>query len=154
MDQELALDPNWSRRRRNRANAFRFLFQWELNRPDDLAEAMSTFFGQLDEPRDAYAYAEEVVQGVIKNQEKIDGRITELVDNWEFDRIAKTDLALLRVAVFEMLHRLDVPPVVVIDEALELAKAFSTERSRSFLNGVLDRVCQDLDRPAREAAVD
>ena len=77
-----------------------------------------------------------------------------LAKNWEFSRIAKTDLALLRIAAFEILYRLDVPPAVVIDEALELAKTFSTENSRKFLNGILDKLLQDQGRPAREASVE
>jgi len=63
-------------------------------------------------------------------------------------------LALLRLATYELLYRPDVPPVVVINEALELAKTFSTENSRKFLNGILDKIRIELDRPAREAVVD
>jgi N utilization substance protein B len=84
----------------------------------------------------------------------LDERIRALAKNWEFKRIAKTDLALLRLAAYELLYRPDVPPVVAINEALELAKTFSTENSRKFLNGILDKIRIELDRPAREAVVD
>ena len=79
--------------------------------------------------------------------------IKELVDNWEFSRIAKADLGLLRVAIYEIQYRLDVPPVVVIDEILEISKEFSSENSKKFLNGVLDKVVNQLPRPARKPAI-
>jgi len=154
MEKELELNPNWSRRRQNRAAAFRFLFQWELNRPEDLGSELDEFLVRIGETRKSFAYATELVDGVTTNLETLDERIGALAKNWEFTRIAKTDLALLRLAAFEILYRLDVPPAVVIDEALELAKAFSTENSRKFLNGILDKLLQDQGRPAREASVE
>ena len=154
MEKELELNPNWSRRRQNRAAAFRFLFQWELNRPEDLGSELDEFLVRIGETRKSFAYATELVDGVTTNLETLDERIGALAKNWEFPRIAKTDLALLRLAAFEILYRLDVPPAVVIDEALELAKTFSTENSRKFLNGILDKLLQDQGRPAREASVE
>ena len=154
MEEELELNPRWSRRRQNRAAAFRFLFQWELNRPEDLGSELDEFLGRIGETRESFVYATELVDGVTTNLETLDERIGALAKNWEFSRIAKTDLALLRLAAFEILYRLDVPPAVVIDEALELAKTFSTENSRKFLNGILDKLLQDQGRPAREASVE
>ncbi|MFP6886990.1 MAG: transcription antitermination factor NusB [Opitutales bacterium] len=154
MEKELELNPNWSRRRQNRAAAFRFLFQWELNRPEDLGSELDEFLARIGETRESFAYATELVDGVTTNLETLDERIGALAKNWKFSRIAKTDLALLRLAAFEILYRLDVPPAVVIDEALELAKTFSTENSRKFLNGILDKLLQDQGRPAREASVE
>ena len=153
MEEELELNPHWSRRRQNRAAAFRFLFQWELNRPEDLGSELDEFLARIGETRKSFAYATELVDGVTTNLETLDERIGALAKNWEFSRIAKTDLALLRLAAFEILYRLDVPPAVVIDEALELAKTFSTENSRKFLNGILDKLLQDQGRPPREASV-
>ena len=79
--------------------------------------------------------------------------INDLVDNWEFSRIAKADLGLLRVAIYEIQYRLDIPPVVVIDETLEISKEFSSENSKKFLNGVLDKVLTQIPRPARRPAI-
>ncbi len=154
MDDELKLNPNWSRRRQNRAAAFQFFFQWEMNRPDELGQALDEFLARLGETPESFAYAAELVDGMATNLETLDERIRSLVKNWDFSRIAKTDLSLLRVAVYELLYRLDVPPAVVIDEALELGKVYSTENSRKFLNGVLDKLLQELGRPAREASVE
>ena len=82
--------------------------------------------------------------------EILDSIIRELVQNWEFSRIAKVELAMLRVALYELKYRLDVPPVVIIDEALEISKDFSTEDSRKFLNGVLDKAMLQMTRPTRK----
>ena len=76
-----------------------------------------------------------------------------MVQNWEFSRIAKVELAMLRVALYELKYRLDVPPVVIIDEALEISKDFSTEDSRKFLNGVLDKAMLQMTRPTRKPAI-
>lgn len=154
MDEELQLDPSWSNRRRNRAAAFCFLFQWEMNRPEDLGCDLEACLERLGGSPESFPYAVELVDGVLERLESLDEKIAQLVKNWEFSRIAKTDLALLRLAVFELLHRPDVPPVVSIDEAIELAKSFSTEKSRKFLNGILDKLRAELDRPAREALVE
>jgi N utilization substance protein B len=154
MDEELEINENWSRRRKNRAAAFRYLFQWELNRPEDLGRDLEELYVRLGETPEFFAYATEIVDGVVAQVETLDERIRALAKNWELKRIAKTDLALLRLAAYELLYRPDVPPVVAINEALELAKTFSTENSRKFLNGILDKIRIELDRPAREAVVD
>ena len=90
---------------------------------------------------------------ILEKIKVIDSIISELVENWEFSRIAKVELALLRVAIFEIKYRLDVPPVVIIDEALEISKDFSSENSRKFLNGVLDKAMVQIARPIRKPAV-
>jgi N utilization substance protein B len=95
----------------------------------------------------------ELVDGILEKLEEIDSLITELVTNWEFSRIAKIDLAILRLGIYEILYRLDVPPVVVIDEALEISKDFSSDNSRKFLNGVLDQASKRSGRPNRESLV-
>ena len=100
MEEELELNPHWSRRRQNRAAAFRFLFQWELNRPEDLRSELDEFLARIGETRESFAYATELVDGVTTNLETLDERIGALAKNWEFSRIAKTDLALLRLAAF------------------------------------------------------
>lgn len=153
MDEDLNTNPVWSQRRQNRATAFRFLFQWEMNPPDDLSADLTEFLGRLGGEEDFYSYAIELVDGVIDKIEVLDSIIRELVDNWEFSRIAKADLALLRVSLYELKYRLDIPPVVIIDETLEISKEFSSENSRKFLNGVLDKARSMMPRPARKPAV-
>ena len=140
MDEDLITNPQWSQRRQNRATAFRFIFQWEMNPSDDISRDLKDFIFRLGKDEIYYSYAIELVDGIIEKKEIIDSMIKELVDNWEFSRIAKADLGLLRVAIYEIQYRLDIPPVVVIDEALEISKEFSTENSKKFLNGVLDKL--------------
>lgn len=153
MDLDLIVNPEWSQRRQNRTAAFRFLYQWELNPPDNLAGELEEFLNRLEKPDGYFGYAVELVDGILEKLEEIDSLITELVTNWEFSRIAKTDLAILRLGIYEILYRLDVPPVVVIDEALEISKDFSSDNSRKFLNGVLDQASKRSGRPNRERLV-
>ena len=153
MDLDLIVNPEWSQRRQNRTAAFRFLYQWELNPSDDLSADLHEFLEKLEKEENYFSYAIDLVDGILEKLEEIDSLITELVTNWEFPRIAKTDLAILRLGIYEILFRLDVPPVVVIDEALEISKDFSSDNSRKFLNGVLDQASKRSGRPNRERLV-
>ena len=153
MDEDLIINPNWSQRRQNRATAFRFLFQWEFNPTDRLSEDLREFIERLEHEEEYYAYSFELVDGVLDKIEILDSIIKELVTNWDFSRIAKADLALLRVALYEIKYRLDIPPVVIIDETLEISKEFSSANSKKFLNGVLDKALEQIKRPARKPAI-
>lgn len=153
MDQDLVINPSWSDRRQNRCAAFRFLFQWEMNPSDDLNRDLDEFLSKLEKEDDFFSYAVELIAGVIEKKDILDSIIRELVTNWDFCRVAKADLALLRLSLYEIKYRLDVPPVVAIDEALEIGKEFSSENSGKFLNGVLDKARKQIARPARKPAV-
>lgn len=138
-----------SHRRQNRIAAMQFLYMFELNRPEDLGESLRRFFETQEHERDQYAFAEELIHGTLDNLEPIDATIRQHAANWNFNRIAKVDLAILRLAICELLYRDDIPPVVTINEAIDLSKEFSAEDSRRFVNGILDRIRSTLDRPAR-----
>jgi len=138
-------------RRDGRVAAMQYLYSWSLNRPTDPADDLRLFFEQLEQPRDHYAFGEELIQGVLQHIEEIDGHIRTLAHNWEFDRIARIDLAILRVAVFEMLFRKDIPPVVSINEAIDLSKQYSNADAKRFINGILDRLKDQIGRDARKA---
>ena len=139
-----------SQRHANRMALVQFLYMVEMNPPEVLADVVRTFFENRDQPREYYTYAEEILAGILHGLNPIDEKISSLADNWDFDRIARTDLAILRLGIYEMLHREDIPPVVIIDEAIELSRKFSTDQSNAFINGILDRVMQEVDRPSRE----
>jgi N utilization substance protein B len=141
-----------SKRRDNRAAAMQFLYMWDINRDQDLIATLDSFFKTQDHPREYYAFAEELIRGALEKLEEIDALIKKLAVNWAFNRIARVDLALLRLAIHELLHRRDIPPVVTINEAIELGKTYSTPDSGRFLNGILDKVKETLDRPFRTAA--
>ena len=89
-------------------------------------------------------YIKDIVKGVIENKDKLDETIKKYLKDWTMDRISKTDLAILRVAVFEILYRDDIPYKVSVNEAVELAKSFSDDGSPSFVNGVLAGVINGL----------
>ena len=98
-------------------------------------------------------FALPLVEGVLRHQAETDERITRYTENYELGRLAVVDRNILRLAIYEMLHRPDIPPVVSINEAIEIAKRFGTEESSRFVNGILDRVKLDLKRPLRTAEV-
>jgi transcription antitermination protein NusB len=135
-----------------RVAALQFLYAWSINPPANMVDDLRIFFEGLEQPRDHYAFGEELIDGVIKNQAAIDAQIKVLAQNWEFERIAKIDLAILRIAMFEMLHRKDIPPVVSINEAIDISKQFSNADSKRFINGILDRLKDQLGRDARKAS--
>ena len=144
------MSSQFTQRRECRAAAFQYLYAWSVNQPANVANDLQLFFEHLDKPRDHYAFAEELIHGTIEHVGELDGHIKALAHNWEFERVAKIDLAILRLAMFEMLHRKDIPPVVSINEAIDLSKQYSTVDSKRFINGILDRMKDKLGRDARK----
>lgn len=141
----------FAQRRDGRVAALQFLYAWSMNPPANLANDLVTFFENCESPREHYAFGEELIQGVIEHVGEIDAHIKSLAHNWEFDRIAKIDLAIMRLAMFEMIYRKDIPPVVSINEAIDLSKQFSNADAKRFINGILDRLKDKLGRDARKA---
>jgi transcription antitermination protein NusB len=161
------------KRREARERAVQFLFQHDLNPPEDLAAALEQFWqsqraaalanekagaswGQpveLPPPTVEEAtvrlFAEPLIRGALEYRDEADAVITKHAKNWELHRIAAVDRNILRLAIYEMLHRDDIPPVVSINEAVDIAKKFSTQDSGKFVNGILDKVKGELMRPAR-----
>ena len=144
----------FAQRHEGRAAALQYLYAWSMNEPKNLAEDLGVFFENFEQPRTHYAYAEEIIQGGLLNLTEIDAHIRSLAHNWEFERIAKIDLAILRLAIFEMKYRKDIPPVVSINEAIDLSKQFSNLDAKRFINGILDRLKDQLGRDARKATTE
>jgi N utilization substance protein B len=142
----------YTQRHDGRVAAVQYLYAWSINPPEIIVEDLTIFFEGLDQPREHYAFGQELIDGVIKNQAAIDEQIRVLAQNWDFARIAKIDLSILRVSVFEMLFRKDIPPVVSINEAIDISKQFSNADSKRFINGILDRLKDQLGRDARKAS--
>jgi len=140
-----------SRGRDNRNAAVQFLYMWEANPPQSLNDELATFFSSQEKPREYYSFAEELIHGVVDNVAEVDAIIKEYAKNWDFKRIARVDLAILRLAIYEMLHRKDIPPVVSINEAIDLSKLFSIPDAKRFINGILDQFKAKIDRPLRDA---
>jgi N utilization substance protein B len=160
-------------RREARERALQFLFQCDLNQPEDLDGALEAFWASqrpaviaddkakarwneaLEVPpvtSDEAAirlFADPLIRGALEHRTESDAIIVHHARNWDLHRMAVVDRNVLRLAIFEMLHREDIPPIVSINEAVDIAKKFSTEESGKFVNGILDKVKGDLPRPAR-----
>lgn len=99
---------------------------------------------QVDE---AFRYAQALVHGTLDHREEIDGMIRAQADHWRLERMPAVDRNILRLAVYEMLFEKDIPKLVVLDEAIELAKKFGSEQSGRFVNGLLDGLLKQHDFP-------
>jgi len=161
-------------RREARERAIQFLYQHDLNAPADLDGALEHFWrsqqaaaqddkktpgpGEATElpPPTAHEaavrlFADPLIRGALEHRDESDALIQKFAQNWSLQRIAVVDRNVLRLAIYEMFHREDIPPVVSINEAVDIAKKFSTQDSGKFVNGLLDRVKAEVLRPARTA---
>ena len=161
------------KRREARERAVQFLFQHDLNPPEDTDRALEEFWqtqraaviaeekgpatwGQptelpapTAEEAEMRLFAEPLIRGTLEHRDAIDEQIRKHAKNWDLHRIATVDRNIMRLAIYEMLHREDIPPIVSINEAVDIAKKFSTEDSGKFVNGILDKVRGEILRPAR-----
>jgi transcription antitermination protein NusB len=128
------------KRRTAREKALQALFQMDMSGMT-ADEALTNVYE--DAPSDEYL--ESLVKGATENKEKIDGLIKENLEKWSFDRLAKVDRNIMRVAVYELLEVDDVPNKVVINEAIEIAKTFGDDQSGKFINGVLSKVNSSIE---------
>lgn len=133
-----------SSRRRSRQRALQILFSWDARR-QPVDEAINAYYDTLfaEEHPERDPFAAELVNGAIQHLEAVDERIRRHAEHWRLERMPGVDRNILRLAVYEMLHA-RTPAAVVIDEALELARKFSSEESVQFVNGVLDAVHREL----------
>ena len=137
-----------ARRRDGREAAIQFLYNRDLDPDLDLGD-LELFFSLRTAKTQVQKFAADLAKGVLDHIEAIDERITSQLENFEFGRLSTVDRNILRLATYEMFYCDDVPPVVAINEAIEIAKRFGTEDSSRFVNGVLDRLKEDLTRPLR-----
>jgi N utilization substance protein B len=161
------------KRREARERAVQFLFQHDLNPPENLDLELNEFWDtqraaaiagekgpatwgepvELPPPTVEEAemrlFADPLIRGTLEHRDAIDEHIKKHAKNWDFHRIAAVDRNIMRLAIYEMLHREDIPPIVSINEAVDIAKKFSTQDSGKFVNGILDKVRSELMRPAR-----
>jgi N utilization substance protein B len=139
------------KRRMARQAAIQFHF-WRDLHGDGAPENMDDFWEFCPAKPTVREFAQPLIDGMVAHLPEIDERISRYCENFNLRRIAPVDRNVLRLAIFEMLYRDDIPPVVSINEAIELAKTFGGPDSGGFVNGILDRVKGDLSRPLREAA--
>jgi len=139
-------------RRDAREWAVQLLFQVDLNPPEDAGPVLARFWEGVKSDKGTRKYAERIVRGVMSRRAELDQLIQECVDHWKMDRISVIDRNVIRMAVYEMLHCPDVPPVVSINEAVDIAKYFATADSGRFVNGILDRIRKSV-KPADSATI-
>ena len=153
------------KRRQSREMALQMLYQSDLARtpgeqvvaafdPSSVRDAMeigadNPFAGVGPIPVKAVEYAQSLVRGTLANLDEIDRLIRQQADHWRLERMPAVDRNILRLAVYEFLYEQDVPKIVVMDEAIELAKTFGSEQSSSFVNGLLDGLLKQHEFPGR-----
>ena len=128
-------------RRELRKNIFLLLFRIEFNTREELQEQTEMFLEEKPEISEAdSSYIRTTVDAILDVQEEIDQTIMKICTGWRLERLGKTELAILRLAVYEMLKDDDIPKGVAINEALELAKIYCSEDAPRFINGVLAKL--------------
>jgi N utilization substance protein B len=140
-------------RSENRLLAVQFLYMAEANRWDNAFLEFVPFCDAMSINAIDYLFSSELVRLALENISTIDSIVQKYATNWQIGRIAKVELCVLRVAIAEMLFRKDIPPVVTINEAIEIVKVLAGSESKRFINGILDRVKDSLNRPCRVASI-
>lgn len=140
-----------TRRSRGREVALQVLYQLEQNSGVMTAEVRRFIHRRLLGDRPLVDFTVGLVEGVREDQARIDEAIKKVAENWRLDRMAAIDRNILRLGAFEILHHPEVPAKVAINEALELAKRYSTAQSSRFVNGILDKVLQGRSAPKAAA---
>ena len=142
-------------RRIGREFSVQFLFQLDMADVDSVDGALGDFWEQVEESdfmpmnssySEARQYAERLITGILDRKDEIDSLIGDTAKKWDINRMAAVDRNIMRVAVFEMLEVEDVPPLVSINEAIEISKDFSDNKSAKFINGILDKVKKILGK--------
>ncbi len=131
------------KRRRSREFALRVLYQLEISK-EDIPRIIVQQKEHLSLGDESDEFAERIVEGVRKNGPEIDKLIHRYSENWRLDRMNLIDRNILRMAVFEFLYCEDIPPKVTLNEAVELGKKYGSEESGSFINGILDRIRNEV----------
>ena len=134
-----------SLRTKAREFAMQMLFQWDMSQQDP-AKLEAKFWRAAKAAAATRDFANQLFEGSTKDTQILDEIIVKHADNWRFDRLAAIDRAILRLAIYE-LRATDTPPKVVLNEAVELAKKFSSEDSGAFVNGILDAFRKTMAAP-------
>lgn len=129
------------KRRLVRERVLQILYAYEMNN-ENLSALIQSILGDIEEEHDR-KFGEDLVNRVLIHKKEFDEKIEERISNWELNRVALIDKILLRMAICEILYFPDIPPKVSINEAIEIAKEFSTAGSGKFINGILDAILSD-----------
>ena len=138
-------------RHRARECALQMLYQAEASRTP-IAEVVPQFWTEYEAPQEVRAFAERLAAGTSQALAEIDALLTQSLENWRLERLGLVERSILRMAVFEFLHEIETPRIVIIDEAIELAKRFGGEDSGQFVNGILDALRKKLEEAGAAGA--
>lgn len=130
------------KRRKAREFALQILFQLDIRKEKPTLTLFKRFWTEFEPDDEVRTFTEEIVKGTFKHLKTINEKILASAKNWSLDRMATVDRNVLRMAAYEILFRMDIPPSVTINEAIELAKKFGTDESGAFVNGILDNVAR------------
>lgn len=133
------------KRRRSREFALQVLYQLEITKQSAL-KAMVQLKENFSPEEGEDEFAKQIVLGVVERRQEIDRLIEERSENWRLDRMTIIDRNILRIAIFELLYCSEVPPKVTLNEAIDLGKRYGSEESGSFINGILDRIQNEVIR--------
>ncbi len=137
-----------TRRRQIREKVLQGLYAYELSH-EPVELILDTIVGGLKKEPETFDLAKTLFMKVLETKEELDSLIKSRVANWEFNRLAVIDKIVLRISICELLYFEDIPPKVSINEAIEIARRYSTEKSDKFVNGVLDSILDDLKKSDR-----
>lgn len=136
-------------RRKGRVLAFQAVFSWEVS-PQEAPQLLEYPWLTEEErekiPSDSELFARFLITGTLEKIEEIDEEIKNQLEHWDFSRLSKVDLALLRMSVYSLKYQKDIPPSVTIDEAVDIAKEYGSDDSFRFINGVLDGIRKRLEK--------
>ncbi|MFH2144687.1 MAG: transcription antitermination factor NusB [Candidatus Omnitrophota bacterium] len=138
------------KRTKARECALQILYGFDI-RKTDIQETLADYWRDRPEKKEVMEFAKVLVDGVLKNKQKIDSYIVKYTENWRIERMAVIDRNIIRMAAYELLFMKDIPPKVSINEAVELAKKYSDEESGRFVNGVLDKINKSECKDKNEA---
>lgn len=133
------------KRRRSREFALQVLYQLEIN-TQDINQILEHIRENVLSGSEDREFTERIVRGVREHLKEIDHLLEEFLENWRLDRLSSVDRNILRLALFELLYCKEIPPKVTINEAIDLGKRYGTEDSGAFINGVLDRIQNEVVR--------
>jgi len=134
-------------RRLARETALQVLFQVDMTgEKDNLKAAVAKWAGEFAVPEGSIPFAEELVEGTLTHIQAIDNKLEQFSEGWPLKRMANVDRNILRLACYEILYREDIPGRVTINEAIEIAKSYGSEESGKFINGILDRLLESVNK--------
>lgn len=132
------------KRRQARELAVQFLYQMDITGAEDFPLLLENFWQEHEISKEIKNYSDRLVKLVFENKPRLDKFIAQYTTNWDITRIAVVDRNILRTAICELLYMEDIPPIVSINEAVDIAKRYGSSESGKFVNGILDKIRIEL----------